>query len=114
MENLKAKNYIPSSISFAEGFMGPKGDKGFIMTADWDKAKSTIEKLISEGRNIDNVVMVLDGDWDCNSMTVWEGGEFTEYDCHNGSIWAEPIIIVNYKDAPSETYSVWEKEEKQL
>ena len=109
MENLKAKNYIPSSFSFAEGFMGPKGDKGFIMTADWDKAKSTIEKLILENRNIESVEMGLDGDWGCNSMVIWENGKFEEYNCHGASVWAEPIMIVNYKDAPSETYSVWKE-----
>lgn len=114
MENLevKAKNYKPGMIGWAEGFMGPKGDVGFFMVADWDKAKAIIEKLISEGKNIDEVEMGLDGDWRENSMTVWQDGEFTEYDCYGSSQWAEPIIIVNYKDAPSETYSVWKREAK--
>lgn len=114
MEQLevKAKNYKPGSIGFAEGFMGPKGDVGFFMVADWNKAKAIIEKLLSEGRNIESVEMGLDGDWDVNSMTVWEDGEFTEYNCYGHSQWAPSIIIVNYKDAPSETYEVWTKESK--
>lgn len=109
---LKAKNYCPGSISFADGFMGPRGDVGFFMTADWDKAKSIIEKILSSGRNIEEVEMGLDGDWDCNSMTVWKDGQFTEYDCYGTSQWAEPIIIVKYEDAPSEAYPVWKRENK--
>lgn len=108
----KAKNYIPDSIGFAEGFLGPKGDVGFFMVADWDKAKSIIENLIEQGKEIQEVEMGLDGDWRENSMTVFEDGVFTEYSCYHCSQWAEPIMIVNYKNAPSETYSVWEREEK--
>lgn len=109
MENLevKAKNYKPASISFADGFLGPKGDVGFQMVADYAKAKAIIEKLLAEGRNIEEAEMGLDGDWQCNSMTVWENGQFFDYGCYGSSQWAEPILIVNYKDAPSETYSVW-------
>jgi len=110
MGNLKAKNYIPGSISFGDITAGQfRGDKKYLMEADWDKAKTTIENLISEGRNIENVVMGLDGDWCYNSMVIWENGKFEEYNCHGASGWAEPIMIVNYKDAPSETYSVWKK-----
>lgn len=114
MENLEVKetNYIPGSMSFAMGFMGPSGDVGYFMVADFDKAKSIINKLILDKKNIDHVEMGLDGDWRENSMTIWENGEFTKYDCHESSQWAEPIIIVNYKDSPSEAYSVWFKEEK--
>ena len=114
MENfeVKEKNYTPGSMSFAEGFYGPKGDVGYFMIADWCKAKAIIKKLIADGRNIERVEMGLDGDWGENSMTVWEDGKFMKYDCFEGSKWAEPIIIVYYKDAPSEVYSVWRKEEK--
>jgi hypothetical protein len=109
----KAKNYIPDSIGFAEGFLGPKGDVGFFMVADWEKAKSIIEALVESGKNIDDCEMGLDGDWNENSMTVYENGEYTPYSCYECSQWAEPILIVNYSDAPSETYSVWFREEKQ-
>ena len=123
MENLKAKatNYVPESISFSDVYLWGLIKQvsklniphlGYIMMADWDKAKAIIEKLISDGRNIERVEMGLDGDWGENSMTVWEDGKFVKYDCFNGSKWAEPIIIVYYKDAPSEVYSVWRKEEK--
>jgi len=116
MENLKAKatNYVPESISFSEGYLYGlmKPDLGYIMMADWYKAKVIIKKLISDGRNIERVEMGLDGDWQENSMTVWEDGQFTAYSCFEGSKWAEPIIIVYYKDAPSEVYSVWRKEEE--
>lgn len=99
-------NYIPGSISFAAGFFGARGDVGFNMVADYDKAKSIIADLLSQGRNIDNVQMGLDGDWDCNSNTIWENGEYFEYTSWDSSQWAEPIIIVNFKDTPSETYPV--------
>ena len=36
------ENYIPGSISFAEGFMGPRGDVGFTMLLDRKKAKSIV------------------------------------------------------------------------
>ena len=75
-----------------------------------DKAKGNNWKRADfRRRNIERVEMGLDGDWRENSMTVWEDGKFMMYDCFNGSKWAEPIIIVYYKDAPSEVYSVWRK-----
>jgi hypothetical protein len=106
---VKAKNYRPGAISFAEGFLGPKGNVGYVMVADWKKAKYIINKLIRQGRNIEDVEMGLDGDWNCNSMVVYENGKFTKYTEYSHSTWAEPIMIVNYKDAPSEAYSVWRK-----
>ena len=39
------ENYIPGSQSFAEGFLGPKGNVGFIMLVDEKKAKKIIEEL---------------------------------------------------------------------
>lgn len=111
MKNLiKAINYRPGTISFAEGFKGPKGNVGFSMVADYEKAKNIIEKLLSEGKKIDYVEMGLDGDWGENSMIIWEDNSFEKYNLYDNSIWAEPIIIVNYKDSPSETYSVWSKQ----
>ncbi len=114
MEKIKAKNYVPGSMSFAAGFFGVPvtGNVGYIMVADWEKAQAIIKQLISEGRNIESVEMGLDGDWDYNSMTVWENGRFFKYDCYDSSIWAEPIIIVNYKDTPSEAYACWKRKEK--
>jgi hypothetical protein len=114
MEELKpkAKNYNPGSVSFASGFLSSRGDKGYFMVADYKKAKTILRKLLKEGRNIDYAEMGLDGDWNCNSMAIYENGKHYKYDCYDASIWAEPIMIVFYKDAPSETYSVWHKEDK--
>lgn len=106
-------NYIPGSISFGEGFLDARGDVGFNMVADYGKAKSIIANLLSQNRNIENVQMGLDGDWDFNSNTIWENGEYFEYTSWHSSQWAEPIIIVNYSDGPSETYPVWTRQEKQ-
>ena len=65
MENLKAKatNYVPESIGFSEGYLYGliKPDLGYIMMADWDKAKAIIEKLISGGRNIEREGLSLCG-----------------------------------------------------
>ena len=83
----------------------------FTALISMNNTMAIIRKLISDGRNIERVEMGLDGDWRENSMTVWADGKFMMYDCFGGSKWAEPIIIVYYKDAPSEVYSVWRKEE---
>lgn len=106
------KNYIPGSMSFASGFMGPRGDCGFWMSADFGKAKKLIQKLLKAGRKVETAQMGLDGDWRENSMTIYESGKFTEYSCYDGSIWATPIVIVNFLDGPSETYPVFTKEKK--
>jgi len=82
------------------------------MVADWDKAKSIINDLIWGDRTVCQVEMGLDGDWGCNSMTVWEGGEFSEYDCFRGSLWAEPIILVIFEDGATDAYSVWKYEDQ--
>lgn len=108
----KAINYLPGSISFAEGFLDPKGDVGFFMKADYERAVFVVDHLVSQGKKISRVDMGLDGDWRENSMTIYAGGEFTEYSLYDVSQWAEPIIIVYYSNAPSEAYSVWKREEK--
>lgn len=104
-------NYIPSSISFTAGFFGPKSDVGFVMVADQDQAHGIIKSLIQQGRNVTDAQMGLDGDWDCNSCTVYEDGEYKDYTEWDNSMWAEPILIVNFSDGPSETYPVWTREE---
>ena len=111
MEKIKEKNYVPGSISFMEGFFGPKTNIGYSMIADYEKAKSIVEELLKEGRDIDNVKMGLDGDWSYNSNVIWENNKFFDYCYHDNSVWAEPIIIVYFNDGPSETYSTWYKKE---
>lgn len=108
---IKAKNYIPQSISFAEGFLGPKGNVGFLMVADYKKAEQIVNDILSDGAEIDNVVMGLDGDFECNSSTIYKDGKFHNYEAHESSQWAEPIIIINFRDRPSEAYSCYSKEE---
>src|SRR5687768_11537117 len=97
-------NYYPGSISFSEGFLGPKGDVGFFMVADQTQAHNIIKSLIAQGRNVTSAEMGLDGDWQENSCTVYEDGEYEDYDAYDHSQWAEPILIVNFSDGPSETY----------
>lgn len=97
-------------MSFASGFLGPRGDVGFMMNADFEKAKKIVEHLLQEGKAIVEVEMGLDGDWNENSMTIFENGEFTEYHMHDSSQWAEPIILVSYEDGSNEAYSAWFRE----
>jgi len=106
----KEKNYTPGSMSFVSGFMGTRGDVGFFMKADFKKAKKIINTLLKQSKEIEDVEMGLDGDWECNSMVVWENGSFEEYDCYEESQWAEPIIIVNYKDGSNESFPAWYRE----
>jgi hypothetical protein len=113
MEEIKIrKNYRPGSISFAARFWGPQGDVGFFMVADQEKAHQIVKELIATGRKVTYAEMGLDGDWNVNSCTVYEGGEYKDYDAHGSSQWAEPIMIVNFSDGSSETYSVWTRKEK--
>jgi hypothetical protein len=103
----KYKNYTSGSMSFASGFLGPRGDVGFMMNADWEKAQKIINNILKKRSDVEYVEMGLDGDWNENSMTVWENGEFTKYDCYDASQWAEPLLIVNYKDGSNEAYDCW-------
>jgi hypothetical protein len=112
LENKPEKNYIPDSISFIQGFRGPKGDVGYLMVADYKKAKKIILNLLQQGKNIKKVEMGLDGDWTCNSCIIFDENGHHKYNCYDSSIWAEPIMIVFYKDAPSEKYSVWRQEKE--
>lgn len=107
-------NYTPGSMSFAAGFAGPRGDVGYFMKADQEKAHQIIKDLISQGRKVEGAEMGLDGDWDKNSCEVYRDGEFLDYDAYSSSQWAEPIMIVSFEEDPTETYSVWTREEKPI
>jgi len=102
-------NYIPGSISFAEGFAGPKGDVGFRMEFSMEKAKQ-IAKELGEN-NIKEIDAGLDGDWRENSCTIFDG-TWKEYTAYKGSIWATPIIIVKFKDKPAETFECFDNKPK--
>jgi len=104
------ENYIPGSISFADGFSGPKGDVGFTMTLDRKKAKKIVKQLVKEGLEVNSAQVGLDGDWDINSEFIYENGKFLEStDIWESSVWAKPIMIINFNDSPSRTYEVWTK-----
>ena len=113
----KKLNYIPGSMSFAAGFLGPLGDVGYTMVYDHNKAVEIIKTL--DMNHIDLVTAGLDGDWIENSDVIFKGKTFIEagdmwdddkFWFHDNSIWATPIMIVDYDDRPSETYEVWRKE----
>jgi len=106
------ENYIPGSISFAEGFMGPRGDVGFTMLLDRKKAKSIVNKLLKEGLKIKKATMGLDGDWAENNEILFKDNKFIEevnFRMYEYSVWAKPIMVVEFKDIPSRTYEVWKK-----
>lgn len=105
------QNYVPGSMSFSEGFMGPRGNVGFTMKYDNEKAKKIIEDLIKQGRKITSAKVGLDGDWRENSDTLYENKEFQDVSFYDSSIWATPIMLVYFEDAPSECYEVWNKED---
>ena len=113
MENIKAKatNYVPESIGFSEGYLYGlmKPDLGYIMIADWDKAKAIIEKLIADGRNVVEVEMGLDGDWRENSMTVWEDGQFMEYSCLRALNGQSQLLLCITKTHPRRCIQLGEK-----
>jgi|GEM_PF-3001575 len=103
---IKAKNYIPDSMSFTAGFYCNKtGD--FIMYVDSKKSHQIINHLLSQGRKVQKGVLGLDGDFDFNHTVIYENGNFEDYDAHEGSQWAEPILLVIYEDGSNEAYSCW-------
>lgn len=105
-------NYIPKSMSFSAGFMGPMGDVGFMMKLDRDKAKKIIKSIIKEKHKIINAEVGLDGDFHQNSMEIFDGKDFQDTDSlFDSSIWAEPILMVYFKDQPSRKYSFWKKKD---
>lgn len=115
---IKAKNYTPQSITHDYSLMKEKYeiiDKGGkLMIADYDKAEEIIKLLLKNGKNIDTVSMGLDGDWSWNSEVIWREGIFYEYKECNYSLWAEPIILIHYKDGTNEAYPCWKNELKAL
>lgn len=114
MESMpKYKNYTPGSMSWEDGFCGPRGNVGFTMLADYEKAKLIVDELIKSGKAIERAEMGLDGDWGENSQTIFDGANYFQYEMYDHSIWAEPILIVFYPDGSNEVYSIWNKKQKQ-
>ena len=104
------KNYTPGTMSFADGFLGPKGDVGFFMSVDNETAKKIVSNLLKNGKKIKNAQLGLDGDFSVNSTTIYDGEKFYDYNAWKGSIWATPILLVNYKDGSNESFECWFRE----
>lgn len=104
-------NYIPGSISFAEGFLGPKFSNGYLMVLDRKKANKIIKSLLKEERNIIDATIGLDGDWRENNELIYVDKKFhkDEFECYPCSLWATPKLIVTFTDEPSRTYEIWKK-----
>ena len=103
------KNYRPGSMSFAEGFLGPKGNVGYFMEFSIEKAKKIAER---EGlQNIDKIEAGLDGDWGENSCTIYDSDGWHDYTAWHGSLWAIPIIQIEFKDKPMATFPSWTRVE---
>lgn len=103
------KNYKPETMSFAGGYLGPKGDVGFTMVYSETKMREAIEKLLSEGQKIKFAVAGLDGDWGVNSSVVYDENGFKSYILYDRSQWAIPILIVTFEDGSTESFEVWNK-----
>jgi hypothetical protein len=108
-------NYMPKSISFADGFLGAEflgGDqlKKIPMFYDEQKAKNIINDILKLNEII-KVEVGLDGDWEINHDTLFENNEFKNVDFWSKSNWATPIMIIYFKNKPSECYEIWKEEE---
>ena len=101
------KNYTPGTMSFSAGFLGPRGDVGFFMNVDNEKAKKIVKELLNKGRKIKEAELGLDGDFSCNSTIIYNGENFFDYDAFEGSLWATPILIVEYEDGSNESFDCW-------
>lgn len=101
-------DYTPGTQTFGEGFSGPKGNVGFTMVFSQKKAKKIANK--HKGKEIVEIVAGLDGDFSENCCTIYDGLTWRKYDCWDHSIWATPIIQVEFKDGTIETFECWEKE----
>ena len=105
-------DYTPGTESFAEGFMGPKGNVGYTMYFSMSKAKKMAKTLT----HVREITAGLDGDFGENSEVIYEKGEWNKLSyMYDHSIWATPIIIVKFYDKPkgvkipSEAYECWSK-----
>ena len=49
----------------------------------------------------------MDGGFSCNSTIIYDGENFFDYDAYEGSLWATPILIVEYEDGSNESFDCW-------
>ena len=113
--NMKVvKNEIPGSMSFSEGFLGPK-------RIDQERHYCDYEAMIKYIKSIDlgkadHIDCGLAGDMDCTGCTMFEDGEWEdEYflNFYDNSSWATPCIVVYYKNkAPETVYLDTNKKQK--
>lgn len=109
------KNYLPVSMSFADGYRGAKGDVGYVMRFSLRKAKAFVR---GKEAGIHRVVAGLDGDFTVNSAVIFEGGEWIKPGkwrrlkrFYRRSTWATPIILIEYEDRTTEAFECWSREE---
>lgn len=102
-------DYEPKSMSFAEGFLGPKNPKDYQMIYSHTKALAIVNSKLDEGLKVIKATCGLDGDFNVNNDVIYDGENFSDYSAYNISSWATPILIIEYSDKPSETYQVWDK-----
>ena len=104
------KNYTPGTMSFADGFLGSKGNVGFFMMVNNEKAKKIVSELLKNGKQIESAELGLDGDFSENSTTIYNGKNFYDYDAYEGSQWAIPILLIKYKNNSNEMFECWFRE----
>jgi hypothetical protein len=114
-------NCDTESMGFADGmFIGmnraiaaQNAGKPF-MLVDYPKAKVIIETQLSRGKKITRAELGLQGDWDCNSCTVYDSKGHHEYGAYDGSMWAVPTLMLFYEDGTEESTECWKPELKAL
>jgi len=100
------------SITFAEGFLGHRGDVGFQMVVDYERAKALIKNEIKAGKVIKRATLGLQGDWFENNTIIYDGKRHYKYDCHGDSQWAIPTLEIIYSDGSEKSMEMWIKADK--
>ena len=110
------KNYLPGRMSWADGFLSGRirsemalEGGGCFMLFDMKKAKQIAKALGLQG--IESIRGGLDGDFGENSCTIYDG-KWHKYDAYEGSPWATPIILVEFKDKPMEAFECWSPQDE--
>lgn len=89
---------MKSSISFGMGFMGPMRNDGVLHTYSMHKAKALIRAEVKARKDLVEVKVGLDGDWNCNNDVLWDKKGFHKPDFYKQSCWAKPSLLFVYKD----------------
>lgn len=102
-------NYTPSSMSFADGLAGPRGDVGYTMILDVDKARKIVSDVVASGREVERAEVGLDGDWGENSGEIYPAEDYEHV--YSQTIWATPLLVIYFRDGSNEAHEVWSREE---